>query len=149
MKANRKSALIRALALSAAMLALNACDSFEKIDWPHVYGPNEVPESVVSEPRAVATLPPLPHDTTYPRLGDVPLRPKNFSTPAMIDQTKQDMDAQRYQADEMKVEYESAADPTQPVPVPPPPPPPPPQPPLSSTTSSPASPPTSLPPPSR
>jgi len=82
-----------------ACLALAGCDS---INWPHIYGPDEIPQSVRDEPRAVPSPPPEPSDESYPRLGDVPSKPKDFTPAAEIDQTKQQMENDRVEGEALR-----------------------------------------------
>src|ERR1700733_9212514 len=100
MKPKPKSALIKSVILALGLGGLAACDAINNIQWPHVYGPNEVPADVLNEPRPITVPPPVPEDATYPRLGDVPSKPKNFTPQPQIDQTKQQMDVERSEGQE-------------------------------------------------
>jgi hypothetical protein len=63
---------------------------------PHVVGDNEVPEGAINAPRLVAQ--PTPEDQanqSWPRLGDVPSKPNDFSTPGAISQSVTDMENSR------------------------------------------------------
>jgi hypothetical protein len=95
MKHKSKSAFLTVFSFVLAVLALTACDS---IKWPHVYGPDEVPQEVKDAPRKVNLPPPTEADETYPRLGDVPSRPKDFASPSAIDKTKREMEGERQKA---------------------------------------------------
>lgn len=99
MKHNPKSAFIKILSLAACLAILGACD---KVNWPHVYGPDEVPQSVRDAPRPIESPPPAGPDAPFPRLGDVPSHPKNFTPPAEIDKTKQQMDEDRDEAQRLR-----------------------------------------------
>jgi hypothetical protein len=89
-----KSAVISAFFIAITLL-LAGCGS---VEWPHVYGPDEVPQSVRNEPRPVPPAPPVPPDATYPLLGNVPTHPKDFTPPATINQTKQQMEDDKAEA---------------------------------------------------
>jgi len=80
-------------------MSLTGCD---RINWPHIYGPDEVPQSVRDADRPVPSMQPTPTDTAYPRVGDVPSHPKTFSSQSDIDKTKQQMDQDREEAEILK-----------------------------------------------
>src|SRR5580693_105059 len=70
----------------AFLITLAACD---QIEWPHVWGPDEVPQTVRDEPRDVPAPPLVPDDTPYPLVGAVPSKPKTFTPQSTIDLTKE------------------------------------------------------------
>ncbi len=111
MKPALKSALINGL-FAALCLGLGACD---RINWPRVYGPDEVPQAVRDEPRAIETLPPVSKDETYIRLGEVPSKPKDFSSPTTINKTKQQLEDDKSEAQVFKDEAHTPS--IEPVPV--------------------------------
>lgn len=104
MKPNLKSAFI----ITACVGFLAACDN---IHWPHVYGPDEVPADVRDAPRPIPTAQHAPEGTPFPRLGDVPSHPKDFTPDATIDQTKQQMEDDRDEANAIKQKVQTPPSP--------------------------------------
>jgi hypothetical protein len=103
MKYQLKSAKIKSLLMLACLVGLAACEQTNNIQWPHVFNGNEVPPDVANAPSAVTVDPPNPNET-WPRLGDVPSKPNDFSSPLVIQQTKRDMQTDRQQAETIKDE---------------------------------------------
>jgi len=104
MKSKLKSAIIASGLGLAFMLPLTACsDSGD--DGPHVFGGSEVPPEVLSEPRVVKS-PTNSVDPSYPRLGDVPAMPTNFSSRPAIQQAIQNMEEDRAEGERTKQQYE-------------------------------------------
>ncbi len=73
---------------------------------PHVTSGIEVPDDILNEPRVV----PVPasnniSDQPYPRLGDVPSKPKTFSPKPVIDQAMNEMEFDRTQAQKDEADY--------------------------------------------
>ncbi len=93
MKRLPKSAVISAFLLAA----LAGC-----------YSSNEVPQNVLNEPRAVSP-PPIATNASWPRLGDVPARPKDFPVPAAVDQQKRDMEDDRAEGKVIREDIENPA----------------------------------------
>ena len=89
-----KSAAISGLLL-AALAGLAGC-----------YSSNEVPQNVLDEPRAVSPPPPA-SNPSWPRLGDVPSKPKDFPPPAAVDQAKQQMESDRAEGQALHGQYEN------------------------------------------
>ena len=58
--------------------------------------------AIMNEPRAVETASQPPPNETYPRLGDVPMAPKDFTPQRVIDKTKDQMVTDRSEAQAMK-----------------------------------------------
>lgn len=82
------------------LLALAACDSN---DLPHVFSGNEVPDDVANEPRVVEKpAPGMAESQPWMRLGDVPSKPSDFTSPVLIQQTRQQMLNERTQAEQLK-----------------------------------------------
>jgi hypothetical protein len=66
---------------------------------PHVFSGDEVPEGAINAPRLVAgPTPEEAADQTWPRLGDVPSKPDDFSTPTNINQSMTEMETARADA---------------------------------------------------
>jgi len=87
---------------------LAACDS---IHVPDVTGHDEVPPAVKAEPRLVEQPPPLTGNEPWPRLGDVPFKPKDFSTQPVYNHYMNELEYDRGEADaaKQKVRDESSA----------------------------------------
>ena len=90
-----------------ALLGLGLLASCSDADWPHIFGDNEVPPGVLAAPRDVVTPVEDETDLTWMRLGDVPSRPKDFTAPALIDQTKDEMNRGGEEATRIKQQAES------------------------------------------
>ena len=79
---------------------------------PHMFGGNEVPPDVMAAPRAVAApSAELQADTTYPRLGDIPAKPKDFPPPQALDLIKRDLARDRAEGNALKQQYELSVTP--------------------------------------
>jgi len=90
MKRLSKSAVISTLLLAA----LTGC-----------YSSNEVPQNVLNEPRVVS--PPSSTNQGWPRLGDVPPRPKDFPAVGAVDQAKRDMEDDRAESHVIREDIEN------------------------------------------
>ena len=91
------------------MLAATGCSTMSNVRVPHIFGANEVPPDVISTPRLVETA---PSDETqqesWPRLGDVPSKPTNFTGPVLVTETKAEMNGDRLAAQAVKRDYEAS-----------------------------------------
>ena len=67
-----------------------------------------IPPTISNAPpeTAVENLPPVPADTPYPRLGDVPSKPKDFTPQTDIDYIKRSMEEDRAQGEALRQQYE-------------------------------------------
>jgi hypothetical protein len=108
------------------LTAVGCSDS--DITLPHVISGNEVPPEVLAEPRLVPVPPPADSDNAvWPRLGDVPSKPKNFTPQNLIDASKEQLEEERAVGDLLHQKYApdlAAAAPSKtaaPTPLPPPP----------------------------
>jgi hypothetical protein len=107
MKFKRKSAFIMWAAGCFFSLILSAC-SYLGIDAPHIVGDNEVPPAMLKAPRLVAT--PSADDVanqSWPRLGDVPSKPNDFSSQQSINQTRAQMERDRAEAHIIEQQYQN------------------------------------------
>ncbi len=107
MKSKSKSAFIKGLTAVLLALSLAACDDLD-IKTPEVFGGTEIPPDALSEPRLVAQ--PEPNtvtDQSWPRLGDVPSKPTNFSSKEAIQQSMQQMEDGRAEGRRLNEEYEN------------------------------------------
>ena len=103
-----KSAFMKGLFIGGCILCLVACGLVDDADIPHVFGPNEVPPEALAEPRLVPVPPaPDPRHPAWPRLGDVPSKPEDFSSPAAIARTFQQMENDRAEAQAQKQEIDN------------------------------------------
>lgn len=89
------------------MLSLASCSDSD-VKLPKVFG-NEVPPEVLAEPRVVPTAP-LSTDSpgSWPLLGDVPPRPKDFTPPPLINAAKTEMENDRDEARRLQQDYQTA-----------------------------------------
>ncbi len=99
------------LALFGAVLtlAVAGCGLEDKVHVPHMFGGNEVPPEIMAEPRVVPTPSQdqiLRAQETWPRLGDVPSMPKNFTPQPVINASKIQMENNRAIGDALRQEYE-------------------------------------------
>jgi hypothetical protein len=106
MKLSRMKTILASFFL---LMVAAGCDS---IELPHVFSGNEVPPEVMAEPRVVETPAPGAVQTApWMRLGDVPSKPGDFTSDALILQTKQEMMNDRNDAERLK---QAADNPLQP-----------------------------------
>jgi len=105
MKHKRKSSPIKPLLALIWALGLGGCSA---VQWPHAFGGNEVPQSVVEAPSPIERPPPKPTDSGWLLLGNVPSRPKDFTPPAVSGQIMQQMINQREQAQKIQQQLEPA-----------------------------------------
>ncbi|MDR3425165.1 MAG: hypothetical protein P4M13_08895 [Alphaproteobacteria bacterium] len=61
------------------MLCLFLVTGCDTLGLPDLTRHDEVPSAVKAEPRLVETPPPVTEESPWPRLGDVPFKPKDFS----------------------------------------------------------------------
>jgi len=74
---------------------------------PNIFSGSEVPQDVLNEPRLVAK--PATEDlhaVPWPRLGDVPAMPKDFSPQPVLDQTVTEMHNERSENERIRNDYE-------------------------------------------
>ncbi len=91
----RSAPITRAATLIFCLAALAAC-GIQDMQAPHIWGENEVPPEVKAEPRLVSTPQDYnPDAAPWPRLGDVPSMPKDFTPRDQINQTMQQMENDR------------------------------------------------------
>ncbi len=113
-KSRVAAALLQKILTSAGLLTLAACS--DTINWPHVFSGNEVPPAVINQPRVVETPPPdAVANKPWPRLGDVPAKPNNFTAAPLIDATKDEMTNDRAAAADIRQRYDNPSVPTPPV----------------------------------
>ncbi len=90
-----------------AMFLMAACERDDGIT-PHVFGDNEIPASALNEPRVVTTaVPNASAHAAWPRLGDVPPKPTNFTKLPLVDQTMVEMESDRAVAEQKRDEVEN------------------------------------------
>ena len=90
-----------------SVFLLAACGETD-IKLPKVFGDSEVPSEVLNAPRVVPAPPQATEARTWPRLGDVPSRPKDFTPQATIDAAKAEMESDRADAQQRQQEYQAA-----------------------------------------
>jgi len=86
-------------------LFLSACDSLGIRD---ILAPDQVPQMAKDEPRIVAAPPPVAPETPWPRLGDVPFKPNDFSTKPVYDHYMDELTDDRIGAEADKKEVDQA-----------------------------------------
>jgi hypothetical protein len=86
-----------------SLLCLSGCDSLGLRD---LFAQDQVPPAVKSEPMLVSTIPPTTKEQTWPRLGDVPFKPKDFSPQIVNDHYMNELE---YHRDEAVVAKSQAA----------------------------------------
>ncbi|MDX2027799.1 MAG: hypothetical protein SFW62_04115 [Alphaproteobacteria bacterium] len=101
MENQQKSSCISAIWAGIFLILLGGCDG------PHIFDGNEVPLELRTAPRVVTT--PSPEEienTSWPRLGDVPSKPKNFTAQPLVDQTRLEMQNNRAEAERLRQQAE-------------------------------------------
>ena len=94
------------IALVCAALFLSGC---EMGVIPDITRYDYVPPEVKAQPRLVETPPPLSPDQAWPRLGDVPFKPKDFSPKPVYLHYMDELDFERVEAQDAKKKAEEAA----------------------------------------
>ncbi len=89
------------LACLCMIACFTGCDQLEMRD---VLAPDQVPPKVRAAPRLVETPPPIAEQAPWPRLGDVPFRPKDFSTKQDDQKDMDELSADRVQGEKIKEE---------------------------------------------
>jgi hypothetical protein len=92
------------ITMALIVLSLASCGDAR---LPKVFGGSEVPSEVLNEPRAVPAPPPQTGPTVWPRLGDVPSKPKDFTPQLTIDAAKQEMQNDRADAERLQQDYQA------------------------------------------
>jgi hypothetical protein len=69
---------------------------------PNVFGHDEVPDEIKAQPRLVEAPTPQADDTEWPRLGDVPFKPKDFSPKPVYDHYMNELEYHRSEAETAK-----------------------------------------------
>jgi hypothetical protein len=89
-------------------LVLAGCDS---LGLHNPFATDQVPDEVKAEPRLVTTPPPVTPKDGWRRLGDVPVKPRDFSPKPTYDHYMDELEYHRAQSEAVKkqVEDESPA----------------------------------------
>jgi len=87
----------------ASIILLAGCESIQSIHIPNLLSSeDEVPDEVKDQPRFVE-IPLTPEEeAAWPRLGDVPFKPKDFSTPSAYNKTMNELKQDRVEAEAAK-----------------------------------------------
>ncbi len=88
------------------LMLLTGCDSLETI---RLFHHDEVSSEARAAPRVVPAAPPSTDETPWPRLGDVPFKPKDFTTKPVYEQEMNDLAAERDAAAEAKKRVQEEA----------------------------------------
>ncbi len=83
----------------SCIFILSGC---EDIYVPNFFGPDEVPDEVKARPRHFNVAPPSVDEPDWPRLGDVPAKPKDFSTKNTYERTIDELEAHRAETEEAR-----------------------------------------------
>ena len=78
---------------------LAGCDS---LGLPNLLRHDEVPPEIKAAPRLVEVPSPSAEDQAWPRLGDVPFKPKDFSPKPVYDQDMDELEFHRDEAEAAK-----------------------------------------------
>ncbi len=73
----------------------------ESLGIPNIFGEDEVPEEVKARPSVLAP-PVFAKQQTWPRLGDVPSKPKDFTQPQNYNKSMDELESQRRDAEAAK-----------------------------------------------
>jgi hypothetical protein len=95
--------LIASSILLTTCILLAGCGSLGLPDLSRV---DNVPPEVKAEPRLVETAPPLTGNETWPRLGDVPFKPEDFSPKPVYDHYMNELEYDRAVGDDAKDKLE-------------------------------------------
>jgi len=82
---------------------LMGCDS---LGLPNLTHHDEVPAEAKAVPRLVEVPPATTQDMAWPRLGDVPFKPKDFSTKPVYEHYIDELEFHRAEAEEAKKQAE-------------------------------------------
>ena len=93
-----------ALSILFCCWLLVGCESLGIRD-PFLY--DQVPPDVKAEPRLVALPPPVSQTTPWPRLGDVPFKPHDFSTKPVYDHYMSELEFDRAESQTARTQLES------------------------------------------
>lgn len=107
MKLFRRPALL--IKFTGMVLLLFFASCTDGSDLSDFLGEDDMPASVLAQPRVVSvpTAEALA-DKTYPRLGDVPSKPKDFTAQPTIDATMRELFEQRQDGIALRQEYQPA-----------------------------------------
>ena len=94
-----KSSRLTALLAGAVLLGLAGCEDFRA---PRIFDETEVPPEILSAPRLVAAPSAPGSDSGWPRLGDVPSKPDDFTPHPLAEQSIQQMQDYRIEAETLK-----------------------------------------------
>jgi len=90
---------------SAVLLSIFCCIAgCDSVYVPSVFEADEVPPEVKAAPRFVASPPPSQKEESWPRLGDVPGRPKNLTPAADYERAVQELQQERAESEAVKKE---------------------------------------------
>jgi hypothetical protein len=107
MKTNFKSASIVQFSACLILLVITSCDQMQ-YEPPHVFGGSEVPDETLNQPRLVTTpTADAMANLTWPRLGDVPAKPTNFTPQPILNQSVREMETNRDEGRHFKDEVDN------------------------------------------
>lgn len=91
--------LVRCLLLAAASLSLAGCQDLGIIN---IFAHDQVPQAAHDQPRMVEQPPEETGHEAWPRLGDVPFKPKDFSPKPVYDHYMDELSTDRADAQAVK-----------------------------------------------
>jgi hypothetical protein len=77
---------------------LTGCENFHV---PNVFGEDEVPDEIKDQPRFIE-IPASEEEKGWPRLGDVPFKPKDFSPKTTYEDSMSELERNRLEAVEAR-----------------------------------------------
>jgi len=104
--------LASASSIPLCLLLLAGCDSLGIHDMTRK---DQVPDDVKAQHLIVQTAPPTDADTPWPRLGDVPRKPYDFTPKPVYDHYMDEMEYDRDVAQEEKKKVETSEPPASPA----------------------------------
>ncbi|MDD4616816.1 MAG: hypothetical protein PHW76_06875 [Alphaproteobacteria bacterium] len=83
----------------ASFFLLAGCDA---LGLPNIFGEDDVPQEVKQQSRAVLAPPVFAGQQSWPRLGDVPSKPKDFISKEDANKSMDELEVQRSESETVK-----------------------------------------------
>ena len=107
--ASSSRAHISATAITLCLVCVLFLAGCEDVKIPNLSHHDEVPTEAKEAPRLVQRAPPVAEDAPWPRLGDVPFKPKDFSTKPVYEHYMDELEFHRAEAQDEKKRVEGEA----------------------------------------